>query len=473
MTESLILVNNQQSKSTYKNKPNTSLDKEKSKEFTKVMSEVSYEKSDLKDKANLQEPSSQSGLSERETQSTNSDQVVIMPFIAPFVAMPSISSNVIQVQVPAQEISNSVVIDDNSKLSNILASDIISNTSVETDQFLVSEQLITSGKEPNVAKVINPSADSLVKPLIDDSDGAKPEKNAAITTVIRDSLKNSSALAEDVTDLGIDSASNKNDDVNGVSVLNVTTGQKNTHKPVNEGSEVEVAAALSNVTLDKQSPVSIEKRVDTLLKSSLNLNSEGKSYQENGISPKIDSIEKNDFSSNVLQRETANIDSINKLQQPAVQSDLGTVKQSDTPKVNDTHNIAEQIIEKARLVRGTQETEMIIKLKPEHLGELTLKVSVDKGLISASFHSDNAEVRSVIESSLVQLKQEMTNQGLKVDNVGVYSGLGQFLSNGQREAPKQPVVKFNNKKIAEEAFEDSESTIKSQLRVDTGVDYRI
>ena len=67
---------------------------------------------------------------------------------------------------------------------------------------------------------------------------------------------------------------------------------------------------------------------------------------------------------------------------------------------------------------------MVIKLNPEHLGELTLKVSVTQnGSVNASFHSDNAQVRAVIENSLVQLRQELNNQGLKVDSVEVYAGL--------------------------------------------------
>lgn len=142
--------------------------------------------------------------------------------------------------------------------------------------------------------------------------------------------------------------------------------------------------------------------------------------------------------------------------------------------VQDTHNITAQIVEQAHLVKDSQETQMIIKLKPEHLGELTLKVSVNAGVVNASFHSDNVEVRNVIEASLTQLKQEMSNQGLKVDNVGVYAGLGQFLSNGQREAPQQPIVKFKNKRAGEEAFDESEQVIiQSQTTSDTGVDYRI
>lgn len=98
------------------------------------------------------------------------------------------------------------------------------------------------------------------------------------------------------------------------------------------------------------------------------------------------------------------------------------VQQTNAPQ--DDFNVPRQIIDQARLLRRGADTQMVIKLNPEHLGELTLKVSVSaNGAVNASFHSDNAQVRAIIENTLVQLKQELNNQGLKVDNVDVYAGL--------------------------------------------------
>ena len=110
-------------------------------------------------------------------------------------------------------------------------------------------------------------------------------------------------------------------------------------------------------------------------------------------------------------------DSIRGLDRPADVQDVRAPQ--------DDFNVPRQIIEQARLLRRGEDTQMVIKLNPEHLGELTLKVSVSaNGAVNASFHSDNAQVRAIIENTLVQLKQELNNQGLKVDNVDVYAGLG-------------------------------------------------
>lgn len=151
-------------------------------------------------------------------------------------------------------------------------------------------------------------------------------------------------------------------------------------------------------------------------------------------------------------------------------------KQVSQQPVSDPYNIASQIVDQARLVTGQKNTEMIIQLKPEHLGELTLKVTVESGVVSASFHSNNSEVRNIIEASLPQLKQDLSNQGLKIENVGVYAGLGDFFSNGQqRESQGGTEVKVQNKKIEEDFLEALESTSSSTESTSdgSGVDYRI
>lgn len=142
----------------------------------------------------------------------------------------------------------------------------------------------------------------------------------------------------------------------------------------------------------------------------------------------------------------------------------------------DSNNIIGQIVEHARLFKSPEMSEMIIKLKPEHLGELTLKVAVDNGVVSATFHSNNSEVRGIIESSVQQLRQDMAQQGLKVEYVGVYAGLGQPFSNGQGEANKQQLWKtFEIKKSDSDSFIESLESVE-MTGLDSakdGIDYRV
>ncbi|MDR3563802.1 MAG: flagellar hook-length control protein FliK [Negativicutes bacterium] len=141
----------------------------------------------------------------------------------------------------------------------------------------------------------------------------------------------------------------------------------------------------------------------------------------------------------------------------------------------DPYNIAGQIVEQAKLISRPQNTEMIIKLKPEHLGELTMRIVVANGAVSATFHSSNPEVRGALESSLVQLRQELASQGLKVHDVGVYTSLNQFSSNDQRGNSQQQVIKVSPKLRDDQSFVEAADAIAATdaNTASSGVDYRI
>ena len=137
----------------------------------------------------------------------------------------------------------------------------------------------------------------------------------------------------------------------------------------------------------------------------------------------------------------------------------------------DPHGVFDQIVAQARMIRLPDSTEMVIRLRPEHLGELVLKVAVDAaGTVNATFHSSNAEVRAVLEANLQQFRQEMQQQGVRVQGAAVYAGLGDALPQQQQgQQGKSPQSK-NTGIAAEEKLEPVE------LSLDTGdaaVDYRI
>lgn len=143
-----------------------------------------------------------------------------------------------------------------------------------------------------------------------------------------------------------------------------------------------------------------------------------------------------------------------------------------TPVMRTQQDIYNQIVERARIyVRPGENSQMVLQLRPEHLGELTLKVTVDNGMISAAFHSDNYEVRQAIEATLPQLKQELSQQGIKFDNVGVYHGSNQFFDNGQRSPQHQPPIPTRKSPRAFMQAVESVEEITSQAT--EGVDYRI
>ena len=98
--------------------------------------------------------------------------------------------------------------------------------------------------------------------------------------------------------------------------------------------------------------------------------------------------------------------------------------QQNVSQTRADYQINQQIVEQARLLRNAENTEMVIKLNPRHLGDLTLKVAVNSnGGVTATFHTDNAQVRAMLETSMIQLQKDLNEQGIKVDSVEVQTGL--------------------------------------------------
>jgi flagellar hook-length control protein FliK len=86
---------------------------------------------------------------------------------------------------------------------------------------------------------------------------------------------------------------------------------------------------------------------------------------------------------------------------------------------------------------------MVIKLKPNDLGNVTVKISIENGVMNAKFLADSVKVKEALESNMNNLKESLKDQGLNVQelNVSVDSGRSQNQSFEQNN-----IRYFNNRK---------------------------
>ena len=143
------------------------------------------------------------------------------------------------------------------------------------------------------------------------------------------------------------------------------------------------------------------------------------------------------------------------------------------------HEVARQVMD--GMIASTdrlKSSQVIITLKPEHLGEVTVKINVDGDRVTAAFHAASSEVRAILESSLPQLRQEMSQQGWKFDSEGVFGGMQQFLANQQQQQPNEqwqmfvPIPQRMNRDEYDEAVAFSPIG-RLQVMSAAAVDYRI
>ncbi|QNU68390.1 flagellar hook-length control protein FliK [Ruminiclostridium herbifermentans] len=87
-----------------------------------------------------------------------------------------------------------------------------------------------------------------------------------------------------------------------------------------------------------------------------------------------------------------------------------------------TSEVINQVVEQAKVIIGQDKSEMIIHLKPDHLGKLELKVVTEQGIVAAKFIAESHQVKEIIETNMQLLKDSLEKQGLAIDNVSVQVG---------------------------------------------------
>lgn len=81
--------------------------------------------------------------------------------------------------------------------------------------------------------------------------------------------------------------------------------------------------------------------------------------------------------------------------------------------------VMNQIMDKAKVLAGAEKAEMMMELKPESLGKLSLKVVTEQGMVMAKFTAESEQVKQVIEANFQLLKDALEKQGMNIQGFSV------------------------------------------------------
>lgn len=85
----------------------------------------------------------------------------------------------------------------------------------------------------------------------------------------------------------------------------------------------------------------------------------------------------------------------------------------------DTQDVIDQIVNKFELVTNGNKSSVTIELKPEFLGKLHINLSLNDGVLTAKFQTDNQQVRHILEGGIGQLKSALESTGIRLEKVEV------------------------------------------------------
>ena len=85
----------------------------------------------------------------------------------------------------------------------------------------------------------------------------------------------------------------------------------------------------------------------------------------------------------------------------------------------EANQIMDQIVEYMKLNIKTETQEMEMQLHPASLGTVHVQIAAKDGAITAQFAAQNETVKAVLETQMIQLKEQFEEQGIKVEAVEV------------------------------------------------------
>lgn len=163
------------------------------------------------------------------------------------------------------------------------------------------------------------------------------------------------------------------------------------------------------------------------------------------------------------------------------QNALNASKEIETFSTKDAEQIMDQITESIKVSINTENTEINMKLHPESLGNVNIKVTANgEGTLTAQITAQNESVKAVIESQAMVLKENLEAKGITVEAIEVMVGTHEFeenFSDSQRREEEQSARKSSVRRInlgdGEEEELSEEDTLQKEIMEQNGntIDY--
>ena len=103
---------------------------------------------------------------------------------------------------------------------------------------------------------------------------------------------------------------------------------------------------------------------------------------------------------------------------------------TDTAAATDIRMITDQILEQIKINITPDTTHLEISLTPEHLGKVNVQIESTDNTVTAKFTTETRVAKEAIESNLIQFKEQLVEQGIKVDTIEVTVSDFAFNKNG-------------------------------------------
>ncbi len=141
-------------------------------------------------------------------------------------------------------------------------------------------------------------------------------------------------------------------------------------------------------------------------------------------------------------------------------------------------DIVRQVVEQVRVNMNQQATSLELQLYPEHLGRIQINVVSKDGVLTASIVAETEAAKQAIEGGLLNLKEAMQQQDLKVEAIEVMVSTMGFEKGEEQQQPfdekgsSNPRRKIDLSELGEAIPVEDEVEIEKMKATGSSVSYR-
>lgn len=172
-----------------------------------------------------------------------------------------------------------------------------------------------------------------------------------------------------------------------------------------------------------ESEVVTENRIDSAANPTPVIEVEGKNNTGDDTQGRAKS-DGNSGNNNTLNFAQTVIDNLKAVTEARVNENT-----SDFGRTISAQDIYEQVMSNLKLTMKADMTQMEMELHPASLGNVRVQVAAKDGVITASFTTENESVKAALEAQVLTLKNQLEEQGIKVEAVEVTVGSHAFERN--------------------------------------------
>ncbi len=232
-------------------------------------------------------------------------------------------------------------------------------------------------------------------------------------------------------------------------------------------TEKEVVHMIETVAAKEEGILNKEVKTDPALE-------QGKEVQKAEVEnvPKVVQTEPTDSEQKEMSFQTEDQKDFKGTQQTLAESVISNLEQAITEAMPadisevDAEKIIRQVITQIQVSVKADTSSFEMQLYPEHLGKISLEIASKDGIVTAQIATETEMAKQALESQLITLKENLNQQGVKIEAVEVVIASHEFERNLDSQANGEEENKQNgnrqHRKIDFDIMQASEEELTPQ-----------